>query len=124
VESLADRRVFEEIRATVDGANMFDDSEWEKFRAERGPLLEIVQSGAIRIALLFGSAAVAIALLLAPVLDRQVRMARLTTLPGVDRMATGSIPDGKIYTLHRSVLQETPSSVCVIHFNGVRTGDC
>jgi hypothetical protein len=103
---------------------MFDDSEWEKFRAERGPLLQIVQSGAIRIALLFGSAAVAIALLLAPVLDRQVRVARLGSMPGLDRMTTGSVPNGRIYTLHRSVLQDTPSSVCVIHFNGVRTGDC
>jgi hypothetical protein len=108
----------------MDGANMFEDSDWEKFRAERGPLLEIVQSGVIRIAMLFGSAAIAIALLLTPVLDRQVRVARLNGLPGVDRMTTGSVPDGKIYTLHRSVLQETPSSVCVIHFNGVRTGDC
>jgi hypothetical protein len=103
---------------------MFDDSEWEKFRAERGPLLEIVQSGAIRIALLFGSTAIAIALLLAPVLDRQVRVARLGPALGLDHMATGSVPSSKIYTLHRSVLQETPSSVCVIHFNGVRTGDC
>ncbi|MGN6464816.1 MAG: hypothetical protein ACTHLP_04945 [Rhizobiaceae bacterium] len=102
---------------------MFDDGEWQKFRAERGPILEIVQSGAIRIALLFGSTAVAIALLLAPMLDKQTRMARVAA-PGIDRMATGSVPTNKIYTLHRSVLQETPASVCVIHFNGVRTGDC
>ena len=103
---------------------MFGDSDWEKFLAERGPLLEIVQSGAIRIALLFGSTAIAIALLLAPVLDRETRVAKVNALPGIDRMATGSVPTDKIYTLHRSVLQETPSSVCVIHFNGVRTGDC
>ena len=103
---------------------MFDYSGWEKFLAERGPLLEIVQSGAVRIALLFGSTAIAIALLPAPALDRQFHVAQLNALPGVDRMATGSVPTGKIYTLHRSVLQETPSSVCVIDFNGARSGDC
>ncbi|MBN9066146.1 MAG: hypothetical protein BGN87_10615 [Rhizobiales bacterium 65-79] len=103
---------------------MFGDSDWEKFLAERGPLLEIVQSGAIRIALLFGSTAIAIALLLAPVLDRETRVAGVNALPGIDRMVTGTVPTGKIYTLHRSILQDTPSSVCVIHFNGVRTGDC
>lgn len=103
---------------------MFGEGEWEKFRAERGPLLEILQSGAIRIALLFGSTAVAIALLLTPMLDRQTRVAQLGPLPGIDRTVTGSVPTNKIYTLHRSVLQATPSSVCVIQFNGVRSGDC
>jgi hypothetical protein len=102
---------------------MFGNDEWEKFRSEQGPMLEIVRSGAIRIALLFGSVAVAIALLLTPVLDRETRMARVNAL-GVDRTVTGSVPTHNIYTLHRSVLQSSPNAVCVIHFNGVRTGDC
>jgi hypothetical protein len=98
--------------------------EWEKFRSQSGPLLEIVQSGAIRIALLFGSAAVAVALLLTPVLDRETRVARLGAPLGIDRTVTGSVATNSIYTLHRSVLQSSPNAVCVIRFNGMRTGDC
>jgi hypothetical protein len=102
---------------------MFGNDEWEKFRSERGPLLEIVQSGALRIALLFGSVAVAIALLLTPVLDRETQVARVNPL-GIDNTVTGSVPVQGIYTLHRSVLQNSPNAVCVIHFDGTRTGDC
>lgn len=102
---------------------MFGSDEWERMRSEGGSLLETVQSGAIRIALLFGSVAVAIALLLTPVLDRETRVARVDTL-GIDRTVTGSIATQGVYTLHRSVLQSSPSAVCVIHSNGVRTGDC
>jgi hypothetical protein len=102
---------------------MFGSDEWERIRSEGGSLLEMVQSGAIRIALLFGSVAVAIALLLTPVLDREMRVARVNAL-GIDRTVTGSIASQGVYTLHRSVLQSSPSAVCVIHSNGVRTGDC
>jgi hypothetical protein len=102
---------------------MFGNDEWEKFRSERGPLLEIVQSGALRIALLFGSVAVAIALLLTPVLERETRVARINAL-GIDNTVTGSVPVQGIYTLHRSVLQNSPNAVCVIPFDGTRTGDC
>jgi hypothetical protein len=102
---------------------MFGSDEWERIHSEGGSLLEMVQSGAIRIALLFGSVAVAIALLLTPVLDREMRVARVNAL-GIDRTVTGSIATQGVYTLHRSVLQSSPSAVCVIHSNGVRTGDC
>ena len=102
---------------------MFGSDEWERIRSEGGSLLEMVQSGAIRIALLFGSVAVAIALLLTPVLDREMRVARVNAL-GIDRTVTGSIATQGVYTLHRSVLQSSPNAVCVIHFNGARTGDC
>ncbi|MDN5928558.1 MAG: hypothetical protein L0I29_15930 [Hyphomicrobiales bacterium] len=102
---------------------MFGNDEWEKFRSEHGSLIEIVQGGAIRIALLFGSVAVAIALLLTPVLDRETRVARIGGL-GIDNTVTGSVATPGIYTLHRSVLQNSPNAVCVIHFDGIRAGDC
>lgn len=103
---------------------MLGEGDWEKWRAQSGPLLEIMQSSAIRIALLFSSVAVAIALLLAPVLDRETRVARLGTSLGIDRTVTGSVATQSLYTLHRSVLQSSPNAVCVIHSDGVRTGDC
>ncbi len=106
---------------------MFNEAEWEKVRVQRDSRIAVVQSGAVRIALLFGSVAIAFALLLAPVLEKQERLAGIGTPLGVDRVTTGSInplDSNGIYTLHRSVLQKTPRSVCVIHLNGVRTGDC
>jgi len=103
---------------------MFGNDEWEKFRSEGGSFIEIMQSSAIRVALLFGSAAVAFALLLAPVLDRETRVARLGGSLGIDRTVTGSVDTHGIYTLHRSVLQSSPNAVCVIRLNGMRTGDC
>jgi hypothetical protein len=79
--------------------------------------------GPVRVALLFGTVAVAMALLLPPVLDGGERMTAYN--PGIDTMATGSIPNGdrgvRQYTLRRSIAQE-PGSVCILHFgdNGSR----
>jgi hypothetical protein len=50
-------------------------------------------------------------------------VARINPL-GIDNTVTGSVPVQGIYTLHRSVLQNSPNAVCVIHFDGTRTGDC
>ena len=74
--------------------------------------------GALRIALLFGSAAVALALIAVPLLEGR----------GSDRLAglmsTGSIGTGETYTIRRSVLQSSPDAVCVIRSDGTRSGDC
>ncbi|TIU59831.1 MAG: hypothetical protein E5W25_32140, partial [Mesorhizobium sp.] len=80
--------------------------------------------------LLFGSAAVALALIAMPLLDSRTRLqsGRADFAGGLDTMSTGSIgntgPIGRTYTLRRSVLQPLPSSVCVIRDNGKRSGDC
>jgi hypothetical protein len=77
--------------------------------------------GALRIALLFGSAAVALALIAVPLLE-----GRVSDRPagGVDLMSTGSIGTGETYTIRRSVLQSSPDAVCVIRSDGTRSGDC
>lgn len=85
--------------------------------------------GAVRVALLFGSAAVALALILTPLVESQVgRMAHAPgSYPaGIDMMATGSIGQRSsgAYTVRRSVMQPSPHSVCIIRDNGMRTGDC
>lgn len=90
--------------------------------------------GALRVALLFGSAAVGLALILTPLAESQVeRMAYSSYSSRLDPMATGTIGGGQgfpgqragtTYTVRRSVLQPSPSSVCVIRSNGMRTGDC
>ena len=94
--------------------------------------------GALRLALLFGSAAVGLALILTPLAESQVeRMAYSSYSSRLDPMATGTIGGamgggqgfasqraGSSYTVRRSVLQPSPSSVCIIRSNGMRTGDC
>lgn len=80
-------------------------------------------AGMLRFALLFGSAGLALALILAPIAERQTRPMAQVPL-GVDTMSTGSIATRGIYTERRSVLQPMPDSLCIIRANGTRTGDC
>jgi hypothetical protein len=60
--------------------------------------------GILRITLLFGSAAVALALIATPFLDNQTRsqFARNGLASGLDTMSTGSIRHRDTYTLRRS----------------------
>ncbi len=101
--------------------------EWEEPHPARGGALGDFGMGALRVTLLFGSAAVALALILTPLVESQVeRMAYSSHGGRLDTMATGSIGSraGGAYTVRRSVLQPSPSSVCIIRSNGTRTGDC
>ncbi len=81
-------------------------------------------TGSFRMALLFCSAAVGLALLITPFAERQLRSAQLSDGVGLDQMSTGSVQRTGRYTIHRSVLQETPNSVCIIYRNGGKSGDC
>lgn len=78
--------------------------------------------GAIRLALIFGSVAVALGLVIAPLAED--RLMRKAGADGLDFMSTGSIGADRSYTVRRSVLQSTPESVCIIRANGARSGDC
>lgn len=102
-------------------------NEWEGPQTNRGGIFGEVGMGAVRVALLFGSAAVGLALVLTPLAEHQVeRMAYSTYTNRLDTMATGTVgPRGNgAYTVRRSVLQPSPNSVCIIRNNGMRTGDC
>jgi hypothetical protein len=101
-----------------------ENNDWEQ--ASRTPAHNILDSGAIRIALLFGSAAVAFTLILAPIIDRGAGnfVAKRGVSQGLDATATGSILKRRGYTVRRSILQGGPSSVCVIGENGVQSGKC
>ncbi|MEP7452070.1 hypothetical protein [Phyllobacterium sp. SB3] len=83
--------------------------------------------GILRITLLFGSAAVALALVIAPLANRGSQaVVDYSAGRSLDEIQTGSIKkaDPSTYTIRRSVLQKTPGSVCVIQSNGSKTGDC
>jgi hypothetical protein len=101
------------------------EKDWDSIRPERSFRAGEAGMGVLRITLLFGSAAVALALLAAPLLEKGVRQqfARDTYASGLDMTSTGSI-GRSVYTVRRSVLQPSPDSVCIIGANGRRSGDC
>ena len=106
---------------------MQNDREWAEIRPQNASTVSEAGHGMLRITLLFGSLAVAIALFLTPVIDRGSDSALTASVGyrGIDRTATGTVRGTmQQYTVRRSVLQNTPSSMCIIHSNGMKTGDC
>lgn len=100
---------------------MTHDGEWEAIRGRQAPWLGVAGTGMLRIALLFGSAAVALALILTPLAARHSRTNLV--IGGLDHTATGAIGDRASYTIRRSVLQDA-GAVCIIRADGRRSGDC
>jgi len=104
---------------------MHPENEWDQIRNPGTSLFAGAGMGILRIALLFGSVAVALALIVALLAENYTK-ARLadTTPPGVDMTRTGSIGPRDSYTIRKSVLQPSPDSICFINANGKRSGDC
>lgn len=96
--------------------------DWDTIRKRSVPFLGTAGMGMLRVTLLFGSAAAALALILAPAADRYSRT-QVVGMESVDYMSTGSIAPSSSYTIRRSVLQKT-GSVCIIHADGRQSGDC
>ncbi|MRX35204.1 hypothetical protein [Aminobacter sp. MDW-2] len=101
------------------------DNEWDLIRPERSSPTARARAGILRVSLLFGLIAIALTLFVTPFLEDRARpILGQLRLDGLDYTATGSVSRTNTYTLRRSVLQETPQSVCVIHPHGEHTGDC
>lgn len=105
--------------------------EWERPQPRGGWGIGEAGMGMLRVTLLFGSAAVALALILTPIAETQTERLLYSSYPaGLDMMATGTVgsaigqPNSGHYVVRRSVLQPSPNSVCIIRENGMRTGDC
>lgn len=85
-------------------------------------VLRVGRVGVLNIALLFATAAIAFSLVLTPMLSERIDRKTLAFQPDdIDMISTGSIPkvdSGKRYTVRRSVLQETPGSVCIVNGYG------
>lgn len=94
-----------------------DEEFWKTVRVRR-TTYRSGRTGALNIALLFGTAAIAFSLIITPMLVEDNDARRLANVrEDFDRITTGSIPvdnGSKHYTIRRSVLQETPGSVCII----------
>ena len=99
----------------------YDDND-----ASEQSLFNWLDSSAMRVALLFGSAAVAVALILTPIIDRGAGsvMANRAVSAELDKIATGSVNDARVYTIRRSVLQSSPADICVISQDGRERGAC
>ena len=102
------------------------DDDWDAIRPQRRPRAINAGMGLLRIALLFGSAAVALALIVVPLLDNEDSRTQIARdgFIGIDTTTTGSIGRSATYTIRRSVLQASPDSVCLIRADGRRSGDC
>jgi hypothetical protein len=103
----------------------FDDRDFDEIYRTRSRL-EAAGGSALRIALLFGSVAVALALIVTQILDNRFGdHVALDDAPlGIDFTSTGSIGYTGTYTIRKSVLQSSPNSVCIVRDNGIRSGDC
>jgi len=126
MEDLSRRGKLNEAVRFVWSQFMSLERDWDSIRPDRSFRAADAGMGILRITLLFGSAAVALALIAAPLLDSQTRSqgARDGFAGGLDMGSTGSIGRRDTYTLRRSVLQALPSSICVIRSDGSRHGDC
>lgn len=94
------------------------------------------RTGAVNIALLFGTAAIALTLIITPMLADKATVATIANAPiedPYDNIQTGSIrssgteelrpetENGRRYVIRRSVLQEEPGAGCIVH--GYKSGD-
>ncbi|WP_048645218.1 hypothetical protein [Nitratireductor soli] len=106
---------------------MASDADWDTGRGAWPTRMGNAGIGALRVALLFGSAAVALALVLTPIAEKRTRptVVQLGAPFGIDPITTSSTKrSGGTYTIRRSVLQPTRDAVCVISENGQRSGAC
>ena len=79
-------------------------------------------SSMIRIALLFSSAGIAFALIMAPIADRLLRDSGVSP-HGIDYTSTSATNRSVSYTVRRSVLQEK-GGTCIIRSDGRSFGSC
>jgi hypothetical protein len=107
---------------------MANDEFWVTVMDRDGQESQPKRFGAVRVALLFGTAAIALAAILTPIVADQTPTARVAWAPDqYDNITTGSIParsQRSFYTVRKSILQENPGSLCIIRNDGRKTGDC
>lgn len=106
---------------------MANDEFWTTVMDRNGQDKQPKQLGAVRVALLFGTAAIALAAILPPILVEKSPTARVAWAPEqFDNITTGSVPPRSTtsYTVRKSILQDNPGALCIIRSNGKKSGDC
>lgn len=91
--------------------------------AETG-LFGVPGFGALRAALLFGSVATLLAVLLVPIMQNTASRG-VASVEGTDPIITGGTPKERSrYRIHRSILSDTPDEPCIIYADGRSSGAC
>ncbi|QRI62764.1 hypothetical protein JQ506_18290 [Shinella sp. PSBB067] len=105
---------------------MRDEDFWKAVQEKDFTPAGDTRTGALNLALLFGTAVIALALVLTPVLSAKTDKRMMANVPDeLDMISTGSVPPtegGKRYTVRRSVLQEMPGAVCIVDGSGAGSG--
>ncbi len=104
---------------------MVDEDFWRTVQDKDLVASQSRRTGVLNLSLLFGTAVIALTLILTPMLLSKSDKRMLANRPiDYDNITTGSIPSGtgKRYTVRRSVLQEMPGAVCIIDADGTRSG--
>jgi hypothetical protein len=107
-------------------AGMVDEDFWRTVQDKDLVTSQSRRTGVLNLSLLFGTAVIALTLILTPMLSSKKDKRMLANTPiDYDNISTGSIPSGgtaKRYTVRRSVLQEMPGAVCIIDADGSKSG--
>ncbi|MCR9139569.1 MAG: hypothetical protein NXI27_26465 [Alphaproteobacteria bacterium] len=104
---------------------MNNDEFWSSVYSSASKERQPGRFSAVRVALLFGTAAAALALVVPPIADMASdEWILFGADPGIDYTTTASVPGNREYTVQRSVLQRSADSVCIIDSRGRRSGDC
>ncbi|WP_426131559.1 hypothetical protein [Pararhizobium sp. PWRC1-1] len=105
---------------------MVDDDFWRTVQDKDLATPQSRRTGALNLSLLFGTAVIALTLILTPMMTSKTDNKVLADAPiDYDSIQTGSIPSSpptKRYTVRRSVLQEMPGAVCIIDSDGNKSG--
>ena len=105
---------------------MVDDDFWSTVQEKDLMNNQSRRTGVLNLSLLFGTAVIALTLILTPMLSSKTDKRIMANTPvDYDNISTGSIPSKgttKRYTVRRSVLQEMPGAVCIIDADGRKSG--
>ncbi|HEV7318189.1 MAG TPA: hypothetical protein VGO04_06190 [Ensifer sp.] len=105
---------------------MVDDDFWSTVQEKDLVTSQSRRTGVLNLSLLFGTAVIALTLILTPMLSSRTDKRIMANTPvDYDNISTGSIPSSgttKRYTVRRSVLQEMPGAVCIIDADGRKSG--
>lgn len=96
---------------------MFPEKEWAAVHARQSKAGAAFAAGLVRLTLLFGSAALAVAFFIAP-LKGDPEFGR------IDVMTASFIGDDSSRILHRDGIGRSAASICVIRANDTRAGNC
>lgn len=95
---------------------MSDDDFWSSVYMRASKADSAPPFNALRLALLFGTAMIALAFIVPPLLGTSSDDFDLWAAdPGIDYTTTASVRRQKTYTLQRSVLHPSADSVCIIN---------